>query len=756
MMNADAIIMNKITQIVIDDNGKISDFTSSIIPKLPVIFFMVAVKKCIENSGDFFYTIWYGLKSLVRKIVYTEKKLINYTDAKTECYYFNKSYQKRKYSFINQILPIYRQHDDDKDIITFSYINWYSTHKKLIHSCEIEAVKDYQDYELSSNQIKVLYKKLSVADGCLNYIDSKSSTLYPSHNYVNLTKIIHTHVSVAKIIKSYSVLGILIDSEPGMGKTKFADFAVNEKLVGHVYKIDMTNMLKYSFSNLLNIMYHKIQITTDTLFMIDELDKYIEYRIDLEYADELKQLSNKKKKNEDNTPVMLDKILYYKQAKTTFLYDMLSILERDGLEYPVIVIFCSNNFQSIFADIDMTHHESLYSRFMKIKFEPCNHQEIIEYIMYYNNMFKNTEYECVLEKIELEKLLRKDIIITHRTLHHISIESKYNAFNMIELLNKIDNIKNDNIKNKKVKNIKNEKVENIKNIKNEKVENIKNEKVEKVENIKNIKNIKNEKVENVENEKVENIKNEKIENEKVENIKNEKIENEKVENEKVENIKNEKVENIKNEKIENEKIENEKIENEYIKKKIGNQNGKCIILGNGSVIERIKKVNDVYEEKTDDELFKEIKKSLKEDVQNEIVLENGAVINRLKEVNGELKTNDELIEEFKTHMDEEHHLVWQNNYTILNNASNKKDIVNKIKNYLSDIDNVSGLLNKKLITAELFDYLSEEGYMIMKDQSFKNTVINKIIEFYIHHQDTYDLLKPSTKEFIYAATGIKY
>ena len=67
MMTPDSIIMSRITEMAISDKGSVVDFTKMIIPKLPVIAFMVIVKKCLENSNEFFYTIWKGIKYIVKK-----------------------------------------------------------------------------------------------------------------------------------------------------------------------------------------------------------------------------------------------------------------------------------------------------------------------------------------------------------------------------------------------------------------------------------------------------------------------------------------------------------------------------------------------------------------------------------------------------------------------------------------------------------------------------------------------------------------
>lgn len=611
MMSADAIIMSQITRYATSDKGGVSDFMTSIIPRLPVIIFMVVIKKCIENSGDFFHGAWITFKALLSRLFYTETRIFNFNDAANKQYHFKKSIEKRYYSFANQYFPISvntEPYQDDSKTLVVSYMNWLPSHQKLIEECEKEAEVECNTFNLAKSQTKIIYMKLGVQDGNLKYVPSVASKLYPSRNYTNLVSIIKDHVAVAKIVKSYSVLGMLIDGVPGLGKTKFADFAVDNKVVGCVYKVDMTNMLKYSFSRVLNAMYHNISINTDTIFMIDEIDKYIDYRVDIEYADALKvQSNNKVKKGDsesDETTTILSKEEFVRQTKTTFLYDMLSILERDGLEHSVVVIFCSNNFRSVFEGVDMTHHKSLYNRFMKIQFEECDHTEIINYMLHYNTMFNGTPFQKELEKSHLEKLLRQDIHVTHRTLHHISIESKYNAYTMIEKLNKYVH--------------EDDSGESI------------GERVSKIKSNVQIKSLVTEDIEKNESEP-----------------------------------------------------------------------GK-----------------DESKDETEDESKDEVKPD-----------DHGPL---------------------------DHELLWREKYQTKKYPQNKNEIIENIKKFLNDVSDVKGSSKKAIVAAELFDYLSDEGYLVMVDLRLKTVIVEKIKEFSSEHPEVFFSIKPSTKEFIYAVSGIRY
>lgn len=265
---------------------------------------------------------------------------------------------------------------------------------------------------------------------------SSPSRLYPSKNYQKLEKIISSHYDVSELVGVHSVIGVIIDGVPGLGKTKFADFAADEGLAGTVNKIDMTAFLNLEFSVLMSKFYHQFEVEYNTIFMIGEVDKYLDVRIDREY--EIYKIENFKRNSENDGDELVMPMSFKEfqvSAKNKFLFEMLAVLERDGLKKSVVVIFCSNNFHSIFEGVDLTHHKSLYDRFIKINFEKCDHQEIIQYIDHYNEKLQGTRYQCPESTSVLGQLLRSDISVTHRVLHQISIECQYDPIKIIHRLN---------------------------------------------------------------------------------------------------------------------------------------------------------------------------------------------------------------------------------------------------------------------------------------------------------------------------------
>src|SRR5204863_3510527 len=106
---------------------------------------------------------------------------------------------------------------------------------------------------------------------------------------------------------------------------------------------------------------------------------------------------------------------YRKFVKQDFLYNLLSLLETSIFDAGAVFIFCSNNFDTIFNDLDPIHFHSLKMRFSPLKFERCNTNEFKEYIRYFNKQLIDTSLyydEYFLEDMLLQ--VNDSLSITYR------------------------------------------------------------------------------------------------------------------------------------------------------------------------------------------------------------------------------------------------------------------------------------------------------------------------------------------------------
>ena len=353
----------------------------------------------------------------------------------TELYAANRFKREISENPVKNGIAIYFDLANDQGILTYLPF----VHAKYISYIMDLGKKDFIAQELLTKQ-KTLCKTL----------DSKfiPKVLFPSNNYVKIDKLIDRHFTVVKMTGLASALGILIDGEPGLGKSMTADYLANKGIYGEVRIIDMTKHLTVEFSTITA----KVLQDTDhnCIIVFDELDKYIDYYIRESYM-KLKEEESKPippTKNENLSPLaastMHEEITkkiptmeeHRTRVKEKFLYDVLSLLETRVFPKGVIFIFCANNFDSIFNDVDMTHFTSLKDRFLSVQYERCDAEELGRYITYFNDMMQNTP--IYIESDELNTIkdsIKPHITITYRKLTQLSIKVQYDIPVLIEELN---------------------------------------------------------------------------------------------------------------------------------------------------------------------------------------------------------------------------------------------------------------------------------------------------------------------------------
>jgi hypothetical protein len=115
---------------------------------------------------------------------------------------------------------------------------------------------------------------------------------------------------------------------------------------------------------------------------------------------------------------------------------MLSILESNASQNPVILLFCSNIFNTIFEGIEFTHFESLYKRFLRVSFDRCDYNELCGYLQYLNDKFQGTSWEYSRNDLaEVFSAIRRDISIPYRELKYLTIQAGYDFSTFKDLIN---------------------------------------------------------------------------------------------------------------------------------------------------------------------------------------------------------------------------------------------------------------------------------------------------------------------------------
>ena len=405
---------------------------------LPKIILFLLISHYVSNTQDLLVLFKSLAWFLIRKTVYITETFNN-TDANTLEWHVCTEIKKHPIS--GMVFPMVFQ--DNGIQLVVERARFFSTaFRDVLKNAKIS----FEKFKESKKQKKSNCMKISPS---LTFKSHNPSNLFPASNFKKLSTIITNYLRVCEITQTFSVLGILLDGETGLGKTKFMDFLAVKNIVSNIYKIDMTTLLSTNLESILLTAYHKIDIYQSTVFVIDELDKYIDYNIQHSFVDYCKSLENTTRTSsttqtenmtgatEKGSAVKVDFKTYEKQKRINYLYSLLGILERDGLSCSCIVIFCSNNFDTIFGNLDTTHFESLKNRFMKITFNRCDKPEFVRYLEYYYNLFVGTEFKW--SKQDLDDAIantRKDLSIPYRDLHHMTVMSEFKLPILVDSVNK--------------------------------------------------------------------------------------------------------------------------------------------------------------------------------------------------------------------------------------------------------------------------------------------------------------------------------
>lgn len=134
-----------------------------------------------------------------------------------------------------------------------------------------------------------------------------------------------------------------------------------------------------------------------------------------------------------------------KYFRTEFLNQLLAILERSGHAHPCMVIFCCNNFDTIFGNVDMKHYHSLNDRFKKHHFELCQPEEIKDYLRYNNQKFSNSRLYVPDSDLEHILLNIPNRSLTYRKLDEINDLKASNPLKIVQEIQLYDSTFNPNV-----------------------------------------------------------------------------------------------------------------------------------------------------------------------------------------------------------------------------------------------------------------------------------------------------------------------
>ena len=347
------------------------------------IFAIMAIKSILDKNIDYwalFTRHFSKVKSLVKKTTVDKD-------------YFLKKY-KRKVIFLRGFPLILR----GKKL-------W---HFPLLHSDFVGNIPTPGN--------KTYYFTINENDDNREHIILTPQVLFPSKNYKELERLLEKRLGVSKILGFFEPITICINGCPGLGKTKFADYIASKKLFSSVGLIDMAKMMTFPFEKVVAETTNIFSSETVSLVVVDEIDKYLDHKLKVDY----RALKDKSQETFET---------YRAVHKEAFLYKLLSVMEGDTSK-KIVFIYCCNNFDTLFEEIDRTHFNSLVSRFIFHQFQPCDRTEIQNYITWINDKFKNTPYYCDFDP----EVLAFDSTITYREMSQLMFKAEYNTTEFFRLL----------------------------------------------------------------------------------------------------------------------------------------------------------------------------------------------------------------------------------------------------------------------------------------------------------------------------------
>lgn len=342
-------------------------------------------------------------KLFASRYLYRTMKLPSYAklfkvEYESVCETYNKTHQ----------FPIYYHTLNEQPY--YQYIPYIHTGfiNELIHSVE---------------QRKLEYDKDDIRFFDLNKQKITPDILFPSQNFLRLENIIRRHIEFVNMSSQFINIPILIDGCPGLGKSSCLSYLAEKRVCKSLIRVDMTQHFDSDFSDVVS----KLKGTDEEhrIVLVDELDKWFAQTLQNNFLCE---------KEENKDVIRADFELSY---KTNFLYELLQLIEKRNGKTITVFIFCCNNFDSIFENVNSRHFASLRDRFIPVHFEMCDKRELIEYLRYTNKRFVS-QPTFYVEENKLELIFDKinqEMALPFRKLTQMFIISGYDFEKFVRLAN---------------------------------------------------------------------------------------------------------------------------------------------------------------------------------------------------------------------------------------------------------------------------------------------------------------------------------
>lgn len=443
--------------------------TSSLLSCMIAIFYYI---KNTDKVNTIFFTyikpLFYS-KLVLPNIQTTSNPSIGNTKPKegnpnTFEYHLVSTFYEMKKNVMNEYgLPISFRVDGADLIIEYSKIFHKTFIKELYNNARFNYNKFMEEVNNPSTILKV----------CIS--NNREKTVIPgfyfeSSNYTKLDKIINLYLNLQNANGDKQNLVVLLSGIPGLGKTHSVYYIAKKDLVKEIMIYNMTHFVDIDFKKFVDDTISKTAFKGRTIIMIDEIDKWLATYAKNAYNKKRDEngksktggggrgamggmgggrggMDNMDDGSEKSDIEKFDEFLC--DYKNNFLLELRNMIEAE-YTYPLIFIFCTNNFDTLFEGLGNNHHEALKSMFTNVTFEKCDKNEIIRFLEWRNNnnlkinneLVRNLYYDEEKFKQSVTKL-NDDVSMTYRHAMHLLKISSYDIDTFVNNANNL-NLNNSN------------------------------------------------------------------------------------------------------------------------------------------------------------------------------------------------------------------------------------------------------------------------------------------------------------------------
>lgn len=261
--------------------------------------------------------------------------------------------------------------------------------------------------------------------------------LFASNNYIQLDNVISSYFDVQSDTKMLTPPLVVINGNPGLGKSNSVHYIGRLGKYGEVRHIDLTasGMVNKSFSAIVSEIIAK-KTTVTTIIYFDELDKYVD--LYTQHAFTAKSVGKLEESGNNMDEIVDSNYEIFRISVKKSVITTITQLNSNFANFTagVVFIFCTNNFHTLFEGIDQTHVESAKTRFTFIEFKMCNKEEFARYIRVFNDRVKNPKIKYSEERLnECINKINPNLNITYRNIQICQTRAAYDIATLVEYIN---------------------------------------------------------------------------------------------------------------------------------------------------------------------------------------------------------------------------------------------------------------------------------------------------------------------------------